>query len=102
MIRERLLQSLFLSLSTLDSVVSQSSTEYLHKSEEFKLFGEDASLDSLDLVTVITDLEEFITDELGFAVSLTDDAALLREISPFTSVRTLLDYCEELIRDLER
>jgi acyl carrier protein len=65
--------------------------------ELFPLFGSDVRLDSLDLVSVITDLEEALSDQLDYFLSLTDDAALSREISPFDTIGTLLDYCEELI-----
>ena len=85
------------SLTSLDSVDDQAQTEIASMDEAFPLFGSDARLDSLDLVSVITDLEEALSDQLDYFLSLTDDAALSREISPFDTIGTLLDYCEELI-----
>ena len=85
------------SLTSLDSVDDQAQTEIANMDEAFSLFGSDARLDSLDLVSVITDLEEALSDQLDYFLSLTDDAALSREISPFDTIGTLLDYCEELI-----
>ena len=85
------------SLTSLDSVNDQAQTEIASADEAFPLFGSDARLDSLDLVSVITDLEEALSDQLDYFLSLTDDAALSREISPFDTIGTLLDYCEELI-----
>ena len=85
------------SLTSLDSVDDQAQTEIASMDESFPLFGSDARLDSLDLVSVITDLEEALSDQLDYFLSLTDDAALSREISPFDTIGTLLDYCEELI-----
>ena len=85
------------SLTSLDSVDDQAQTEIASMDEAFPLFGSDARLDSLDLVSVITDLEEELSDPLDYFLSLTDDAALSREISPFDTIGTLLDYCEELI-----
>ena len=85
------------SLTSLDSVDDQAQTEIASMDEAFPLFGSDARLDSLDLVSVITDLEEALSDQLDYFLSLTDDAALSREISPFDTRGTLLDYCEELI-----
>ena len=85
------------SLNSLDSVDDQAKTEIATINEAFPLFGSDARLDSLDLVSVITDLEEALSDQLEYFLSLTDDAALSREISPFDTIGTLLDYCEELI-----
>lgn len=85
------------SLTLLDSVDDLAQTEISSMDEAFPLFGSDARLDSLDLVSVITDLEEALSDQLGYFLSLTDDAALSRDISPFDTIKTLLDYCEELI-----
>lgn len=85
------------SLTSLDSVDDLAQTEISSIDEAFPLFGFDARLDSLDLVSVITDLEEALSDQLGYFLSLTDDAALSRDISPFDTIKTLLDYCEELI-----
>ena len=85
------------SLTSLDSVDDQAQTEIASMDEAFPLFVSDARLDSLDLVSVITDLEEALSDQLDYFLSLTDDAALSREISPFDTIGTLLDYCEELI-----
>ena len=64
--------------------------------ENTVLFGEDSSIDSLSLVSIIVDLETYFTDE-GFELSLTDDQAMTREISPFDSVQNLVDYIDELI-----
>ena len=89
--------TIFKSLTSLDSIDDQGQVEIASMDEAFPLFGSDARLDSLDLVSVITDLEEALSDHLGYYLSLTDDAALSREISPFDTIETLLDYCEELI-----
>lgn len=57
-----------------------------------RLFGPEASLDSLSLVSVIVDVETALADELGCSVSLTDDTAMTQEVSPFSNVTTLADY----------
>jgi acyl carrier protein len=57
-----------------------------------RLFGPEATLDSLSLVSVIVDVESAVADELGQAVSLTDDEAMSQEVSPFSSVDTLASY----------
>ena len=85
------------SLISLESVDDQAQNEIASMDEAFPLFGSDARLDSLDLVSVITDLEEALSDQLEYFLSLTDDAALSREVSPFDTIGTLLDYCDELI-----
>lgn len=57
-----------------------------------RLFGPEASLDSLSLVSVIVDVESAVADDLGRAISLTDDKAMSQEVSPFSNVTTLANY----------
>ncbi|WP_340646700.1 hypothetical protein [Phenylobacterium sp.] len=61
------------------------------------LFGADAELDSLALVSVIVDVEAGLAEVFGRPFGLMDDQAMEREISPFTSVQTLVDYIGELL-----
>ena len=67
--------------------------------ENTVLFGNGSSIDSLSLVSVIVDLEMLFSDEYGFDISLTDDRAMTREISPFDSVTSLVDYIFEIINE---
>lgn len=67
--------------------------------ENTVLFGNGSSIDSLSLVSVIVDLEMLFSDEHGFDISLTDDRAMTREISPFDSVTSLVDYIFEIINE---
>lgn len=57
-----------------------------------RLFGTDAVLDSLSLVSVIVDVEAAISDASGRDISLTDDRAMSQAVSPFSDVSTLTDY----------
>jgi acyl carrier protein len=76
--------------------------EQLNLSESTLLFGEGAELDSLSLVSLIVDIETAVTDEWDECISLTDDRAMDREISPFTDVRALTDYVFELLLEKKR
>ena len=60
------------------------------------LFGVDAALDSLEFVSVITDVETAINLEHGLDISLADDRAMTRSLSPYSTVTTLRDYILEL------
>ena len=64
------------------------------------LFGPDASLDSLSLVSVIVDVETALTITWDVPISLTDDRAMSREVSPFTDVGALTDYIMELLLEI--
>lgn len=66
-------------------------------SPDFPLFGEGAVIDSLTLVNVIVDIEDSLLTKFNKSVCLTDDEAVFREPSPFTSITTLVDYIAELV-----
>lgn len=57
-----------------------------------RLFGPEATLDSLSLVSVIVDVETAVQDKFARPVSLTDDKAMSQEVSPFSDVNALADY----------
>lgn len=56
------------------------------------LFGADAVLDSLSLVSVIVDVEAAVSDASGRDISLTDDRAMSQPVSPFSDVDALTAY----------
>jgi len=64
---------------------------------ETRLFGPDALLDSLSLVSLIVDVESGVSDRFGQSVSLTDDEAMGQAVSPFASVAALTDYVVKLL-----
>jgi acyl carrier protein len=64
-----------------------------------RLFGADAELDSLALVSVIVDVEEAVSNASGRTILLTDDRAMSRAVSPFTDVAALTAYVVELLSE---
>jgi acyl carrier protein len=60
------------------------------------LFGPDARLDSLSLVSVIVDVETALGLFHGLTISLVDDRALSRDVAPYRDVQTLTAYVLEL------
>lgn len=73
--------------------------ERFELSEHTLLFGDGAELDSLSLVSVIVDIETAVTDQLGEPITLTDNRAMSRVVSPFTHVGALVDYIFELLSE---
>ena len=71
--------------------------EQLEVGLDTRLFGSDAVLDSLSLVSVIVDVEAAVSDASGRDLSLTDDQAMSQAISPFTDVNTLTAYIMLLV-----
>jgi len=67
--------------------------------KETKLFGEDGALDSLALVSLITDLEGEIHDEFEKDIILADEKAMSQKNSPFNTVESLINYIDMLINE---
>jgi len=66
---------------------------------ETTIFGRKGALDSLGLVTLITDLEEKLEEEFDVFLVLADDRAMSQEKSPFHSVSSLGQYICMLIEE---
>lgn len=62
-----------------------------------RLFGGDGALDSLSLVMLVVNIEEAIDAELGMSITIADERAMSRRVSPFASVGLLTDYVVHLI-----
>jgi len=62
-----------------------------------KLYGTNGTLDSLALVSFITDLEEVISEEFDKDIVLADEKAMSATTSPFRNIESLSDYIEELL-----
>lgn len=73
--------------------------EQIALSPDTKLFGADAVLDSLALVSVIVDVEEGVSSTAGKDVSLTDDQAMSQRVSPFSTVASLGAYIQQRLSD---
>jgi acyl carrier protein len=69
-----------------------------HQSDA-KLYGDGAVLDSLALITLIVEVEERVQTVFSTSITLADDRALTRTISPFSTVKNLADYVEILINE---
>ena len=66
---------------------------------ETKLYGGSGALDSLALVSFITDLEERISDEFEKDIVLADEKAMSQRTSPFRDVETLTNYIQKLLEE---
>jgi acyl carrier protein len=84
-------EALAIVLRALDNL-NEELDEPIQVGPDTMMFGADAVIDSLSLVSVIVDVESEASDALGFPVSLTDDRAISQEVSPFTTPDRLADY----------
>ena len=64
-----------------------------------KLFGEGALLDSLSLVSLIVDVENAVSEQVGFEISLSDDRAMSQDVSPYSDVNALTSYIQLLLSE---
>lgn len=70
----------------------------LEKDPATVLFGTNASIDSMALVSFIVAVEEQLLNELGIAMTLADDKAMSMERSPFRTLATFVDYVKGRIQ----
>jgi len=63
------------------------------------LLGPDAQLDSMELVSFVSDVEDVLSERFGADVILADERALSRSKSPFRSLNALAEYVGELLSD---
>lgn len=95
--RLRILELVLIAVKALNE--ERPADERFELSEHTLLFGDGAELDSLSLVSVIVDIETAVTDQLGEPITLTDNRAMSRVVSPFTHVGALVDYIFELLSE---
>lgn len=68
-------------------------------SESTPLFGERGCLDSMGLVMLIIDVEQWINDNSEQSLVLVDAKAMSRRNSPFRSIGTMLDFIMDKVME---
>ncbi|MCI0500810.1 MAG: hypothetical protein L0Y61_03590 [Epsilonproteobacteria bacterium] len=87
-------------IKTLNEINEELENENLNNpTSETKLYGGSGALDSLALVSLITDLEERISDEFEKDIVLADEKAMSQKTSPFRNVETLTNYIQKLLEE---
>jgi D-alanine--poly(phosphoribitol) ligase subunit 2 len=95
--RELVLKSLYAALDELNE--ERAADEQLARSEEQPLYGENAPIDSIDLVRLVVLIEQEIADNCGQSVTITDARAMSGQSSSFQSVGTLVEYVVKLLEE---
>jgi len=80
-----------------DETHSQLATAIREQGRDTKLFGRDALLDSLALVSLIAAVESRLREQCRNDIMLVNEDAMSRRHSPFRTVGSLCDYIDELI-----
>ena len=87
-------------IETLNEINEELENENLNNpTSETKLYGGSGALDSLALVSLITDLEDRISDEFEKDIILADEKAMSQRTSPFRNVETLANYIQKLLEE---
>lgn len=95
--REKIEEQIIECLKELNEELENEALEIPTK--DTKLYGGSGALDSLALVSFITDLEERISDEFDVDIVLADEKAMSQRTSPFRNVESLTNYIEKLISE---
>ena len=66
---------------------------------ESELFGGNSTVDSLELVNLIVEIEENISDKFNKNITITSEKAMSRNTSPFINIGTITDYIEEILNE---
>lgn len=64
----------------------------LNANSDTRLFGSNGILDSMDVVILLSDLEERLDEEYDVAISLANDSIMSKARSPFRTVKSLSKY----------
>ncbi len=94
MTEETVEKIIFRALETLNA--ERGPDQQIEVSTKTHLFGLEAALDSLSLVSLISDVETTINVEHDLSINLADDRAMSQAESPYTTVETLKKYILEL------
>ena len=68
----------------------------LFTDENTRLFGSRSALDSMNLVNLIADIEERLSEDYNIDITLANQSAMSRTHSPFRKVSSCVDYILEL------
>src|SRR5687768_9752875 len=93
--RERILQAVYRAVDALNQQLRKSVS--VTKAPDAVICGKPGKLESIDVVTLIMEVEDQVKAEFGTSITIADDRAMSRENSPFLTVGTLSDYVAELL-----
>ena len=63
------------------------------------IYSQESSLGSMELVSLIADIEQLVKDELGADIVLADERAMSQKHSPFKNIQSLVEYTRTLVEE---
>jgi acyl carrier protein len=94
---ERIVQAIYRAVDELNKQLPKG--VHVGKSADSPLYGKSGKLESIDLVTLMIEVEEKIKEEFGIPITVADERAMSQEDSPFLSIGSLTDYIAELLKE---
>jgi len=94
---ERILKAVYHAIDELNAQLPPGVS--VEKALDAPLYGATGKLESLDFVTLVMEVEEKINAEFDTDITIADEHLLSKQDSPFSSVRTLIEYLEKLLKD---
>jgi acyl carrier protein len=67
--------------------------------EGTRIFGRDGNLDSMQIVTLLMEVEQRVNERYGTTITIADDRAMSQERSPFRTIGSLADYVAMLVTE---
>ena len=95
--KDRILQCVFSAVDELNAGLPRE--KRLAKTPEMVLFGEEGSLDSMALATLVVLSEQKVEEEFGRPVSVANERAMSQHRSPFRTIGTMADYITLLVEE---
>ena len=86
-------------LALLREVLAETLPDRELPGDEDPLFGPEAQIDSMELVSFVADLEDRVDEQWGRGVVLASEEAMSRKRSPFRHPKALAEYVCELLAD---
>ena len=86
-------------IDLIQEFVNEETDNSVDVNEDTKLFGANGIMDSMSLVSLIVEIEDFIDENYDVRLTLANEKAFSRRTSPFVRVNYLIDYIVELIKE---
>jgi hypothetical protein len=68
--------------------------------ESTRLIGKESVLSSINLVSMLVDVEQRLEEDFGITLTIADERAMSQEKSPFLTVESLSSYLSMLIKEI--
>jgi acyl carrier protein len=82
-------------INALNVVLVGKELDTVSEEDNKQLFGEGSEIDSLDLVSIIVQIEEAICEKEDRSITILDESSVISDDSPFRTVSTLANLVKE-------